>query len=278
MSPASPLEQQNSPEPSGSLDRPAPLTEAELGTLIAAIDGRSVTAVRNRALVAFLAGSGCKIGEALGLLGGDLDFELCTMQLRGSSGLRRRRARLLPAAMPHVEAWNLLRRHLDSMEDGDVSEDLPFFCTRAGGSLEASYVRRLLPRLAHKAGLDRSVNAGLLRSTFAAHVYRLGASLPEIQRLLGHGDARSTLHLVRPVLGDSQAREQRPFRPEQWSLPGAAGTVRVELTVRNVASTGLLAEESGIESISAIPREDPPLEAQPDNDGVVIVPARWHEI
>lgn len=37
------------------------------------------------------------------------------------------------------------------------------FCTLAGEPLDASYVRRLLPRLARKAGIDKPVHAHGLR-------------------------------------------------------------------------------------------------------------------
>jgi transcriptional regulator with XRE-family HTH domain len=46
----------------------------------------------------------------------------------------------------------------------------PIFCTLQGGRLDSSYVRRLLPRLARKAGVDRRVHAHGLRHTYAAEL------------------------------------------------------------------------------------------------------------
>ena len=259
-----------------SLARPlrVPLTEAELGALVAAARGTGVTAVRNRALVALLAGSGCKLGETLALVEDDLDLDQQRLSVHTTSGELRRRARLLPAAVPHVEAWRLVRQRLESIRTSRAPERMPFFCTRGGGPLESSYVRRLLPRLAADAGLDRSVNAGLLRATFAAHVYRLGARLPEVQRLLGHGDARSTLHLVRPVLEEVPRDGDRTgrgivFQPERWSLPGTDGTLRVHMTVRAVPDGDPETKDAdGTWETTPVPAEGTTL----------VAPVRWREL
>jgi len=50
----------------------------------------------------------------------------------------------------------------------------PIFCTLQGGQIDTSYVRRLLPRLAARAGVDRRMHAHGLRHTHAAELARGG--------------------------------------------------------------------------------------------------------
>ncbi len=53
----------------------------------------------------------------------------------------------------------LLARWLDRRKQLGPGARAPVFCTLAGGRINTSYVRRLLPRLARRAGIDRRVHA-----------------------------------------------------------------------------------------------------------------------
>lgn len=293
--------------------RPAPLRASELGALVGAARGRGWTAVRNRALVALLAGSGLKLGQALVLR--PADVLPAEGRLRVGAGDEARTVPLLPAAAPHVEGWLRLHAELVAHRSGPDSEQ-PLFCTRTGGPLESSYVRRLLPRLARAAGLERPVNAGLLRATFAAHLLEHGAALEEVQAVLGHADPRSTRALVAPALIGRSAAGQgetapshgapsvgtlgvgtlssgatRGFDPRAWCLPGADGALRIEVVLREDGSarepvlqqaatgpvtTGPVSAGSVIAG-SVIEAPVPPQPAQGDTRKPVR-PVRWREL
>jgi integrase len=60
------------------------------------------------------------------------------------------------------------------------------FCTLQGGRMDSSYVRRLLPRLARKAGVARRVHAHGLRQTYAAELARERTPINVIRDALGH--------------------------------------------------------------------------------------------
>lgn len=64
-------------------------------------------------------------------------------------------------ALAVVERWADVRRGLG------ISGRRRLFCTLAGGPLDASYVRQLLPRLAGRAGVDKRVHAHGLRHAHA---------------------------------------------------------------------------------------------------------------
>jgi integrase len=210
-----------------------PLEDDELRELLGAIKGAGLIAVRNRAFVAVLWGSGLRVSEGLRLMPRDV--------LNGGSALRVRRGKgkqrvvrgekrtvweprvvaLHPEAAPLLGAWLELRERLGLNGRQSV------FCTIADGSnargvrkpgqpLDSSYVRRLLPKLARRAGIDKRVHAHGLRHTHATALARRGARLDEISAQLGHGsNATTDLYLAR--LAPEQRLEdlQRLWRGER---------------------------------------------------------------
>jgi site-specific recombinase XerD len=68
----------------------------------------------------------------------------------------------------------------------------PLFCTKRGGPIDASYIRRLLPRLARAAGVRKRVHAHGLRHLFATELQAEGAPLSMIRDLLGHSSLATT--------------------------------------------------------------------------------------
>ncbi len=75
----------------------------------------------------------------------------------------------------------------------------PIFCTLQGGRIDSSYVRRLLPRLAQKAGIERRVHAHGLRHTYAAELAREGTAINVIRDALGHTSLAVTDRYLRDV-------------------------------------------------------------------------------
>jgi site-specific recombinase XerD len=69
-----------------------------------------------------------------------------------------------PAAFALLERWVDRRRALG------LSGRRPVFCTLAGEPLDTSYVRRFLPRLAAKAGVEKRVHPHGLRHAHAAEL------------------------------------------------------------------------------------------------------------
>lgn len=100
------------------------------------------------------------IGEALALCPGDVDRLGGAIRVRGRSD-RRRTVRVDPTAVSLMDRWMAARSELGA---GELD---PLFCTLAGDSLHAAYVRELLPRLAAKAGVTQRVHSEALRQTHA---------------------------------------------------------------------------------------------------------------
>ncbi len=93
----------------------------------------------------------------------------------------------------------LLARWIDQRRKLSPGARAPIFCTLAGGRVDASYVRHLLPRLAAKAGLDRRVHAHGLRHTYASELAREGTAINVIRDALGHTSLAVTDRYLRDV-------------------------------------------------------------------------------
>ena len=68
----------------------------------------------------------------------------------------------------------------------------PVFCTLHGQPMAAAYIRRLLKRLATRAGIDKRVHAHGFRHTHAAQLRAEGVDLAVISRQLGHASLTTT--------------------------------------------------------------------------------------
>jgi len=122
------------------------LSGEEVRALLRACSARAPASIRNRALIAVLYRGGLRISEALALLPKDVDPSQGTLTVLHGKGDRRRTVGMDPAAFALLERW------MDRRQALRLSGRRSVFCTLAGEPLDSSYVRRLLPRLAARAG------------------------------------------------------------------------------------------------------------------------------
>ncbi len=172
---------------------PEVLSEAEAIALLKACSARAPTGVRNRALIAVLWRCGLRISEALSLELRDVDVQAGTVRVRHGKGDRSRTVGL------DEQTTALLARWIDRRKKLGPGARSPIFCTLQGGRIDSSYVRRLLPRLARKAGIDRRVHAHGLRHTHAAELAREGTPINIIRDDLGHTSLAVTDRYLRDV-------------------------------------------------------------------------------
>ena len=188
---------------------PEPLTETEVAGLIKACSNRAPTGIRNRALIAILWRAGLRISEALGLLPKDLDPAQCTIRVLHGKGDKYRIVGL------DAGAWALLERWIDKRRSLEISGRLPVFCTLDGGTLQASYVRNLLPRLAKKAGIEKRVHAHGLRHTHASELRTEGIDLGVISKQLGHASIATTARYLDHI---NPQRVVETMRGRHWKV------------------------------------------------------------
>ena len=166
------------------------LSASEVVALIRAC-GRGPSGVRNAAIIATLFGAGLRVSEALDLRPSDLDTKHGTIRVRHGKGDRSRTVALDSSAQAYLERWLTTRSHIG------LNGRQPLFCTISkgeglGSRLDSSYMRRLLPRLAAKAGIERRVHPHALRHSLATALAYEGKPLPVITAQLGHSSTAVT--------------------------------------------------------------------------------------
>jgi integrase/recombinase XerD len=166
---------------------PRTLSPGEAERLIAAANGITPRALRDRALVELLYGAGLRVSEAVGLEKGGVDLDDRLVRVTGKGG----KERVVPVGRPAVDA---LRRYLARGRPYLDRRHRPeLFLNAKGGGLTRTGAFLILRRLAEVAGLEPGrVHPHLLRHSFATHLLEGGADLRTVQELLGHADLATT--------------------------------------------------------------------------------------
>jgi len=166
---------------------PRTLSAGEAERLIEAAAGTTPRALRNRALVELLYGSGLRISEATGLERNGVDLDERIVRVIGKGN----KERVVPVGRQAVEA---LRRYLSRGRPYLDRRHRPeLFLNARGGPLTRSGAFLILRDLAERAGLEPGrVHPHLLRHSFATHLLEGGADLRSVQEMLGHADLSTT--------------------------------------------------------------------------------------
>jgi integrase/recombinase XerD len=175
------------PAPAKRLPKALPLSDVE-AILEAAGAAGTTLALRDRALLEVLYGTGARISEAVGLDVDDLDPVEGTVLLRGKGG----KQRLVPMgsfAREAVDAY-LVRGRSDLV--GACTTAGALFLNARGGRLSRQSAWAVLVKAADRAGVTRDVSPHTLRHSFATHLLDGGADVRVVQELLGHASVTTT--------------------------------------------------------------------------------------
>ena len=171
----------------------------------------SSTVLRNRALIALLAATGIRVAELLGdgnlppAMPKGLDLEAGTLHIQRSKGSRGKRIESPKQDGPKFESrqgkprtMQLVgfREHIARWVERRAALGLngrhPLVSTLEGGRLESAHARRLLKRVAERAGITERVHPHGLRHSHAAWLDAEGMPLSAIRDQLGHDYASTT--------------------------------------------------------------------------------------
>jgi integrase/recombinase XerD len=75
---------------------------------------------------------------------------------------------------------------------GDAGANDPVFAKRDGSRLTERAVNKMVKAAAKKAGVNTAVSPHWLRHAHGSHAIERGASLPQVQQTLGHGNISTT--------------------------------------------------------------------------------------
>ena len=166
---------------------PKALTVEEMAGLLERPDDSTAAGRRDRAILEFMYGTGCRVGELVALNQEDLDLEAGTAIVTGKGS----KQRLVPLGRYAIEAIeSYLPDRLTLRKPGRDSGAL--FLNRRGGRLTRQGVWGLIKKHAEAAGLSEDVSPHSLRHSAATHMVEGGADLRSVQEILGHATIRTT--------------------------------------------------------------------------------------
>jgi integrase/recombinase XerD len=133
-----------------------------------------------------------RCAEALELRVRDVDLARQEIRVNRGKGDKDRVVWFDSTTAEMLERWKLLRPRSEF-----------FFCTLKGRQLDDRYVRAMVARYGRRAGLEIRPHPHMLRHTLATELLEEGATIIEVQKVLGHSDVNTTavyLHVVDEAL------------------------------------------------------------------------------
>jgi integrase/recombinase XerD len=175
------------PSPPRRLPKAISVDEVERLLDAAGYEGTAL-AIRDRALLEVLYGTGARISEAVGLAVDDLDFADGSVLLAGKGG-KQRRVPVGSYAAQAVQAYLVRARPAIAAAGSGITR---LFLNARGGPLSRQSAWLVLKAAAERAGLAASISPHTLRHSFATHLMDGGADVRVVQELLGHSSVTTT--------------------------------------------------------------------------------------
>jgi integrase/recombinase XerC len=183
------------PEAAALVETPAPEGEDVVGRAIA---------LRDRAILELMYGSGLRVSEVAGLTLDRVDLERGRVLVLGK-GSKERELPMSDPALDALRAWIRDGRRVMSPE----SPTPALFLNRRNGRLGVRDIRRLVGRYGDAALTGRRITPHTLRHSFATHLLEGGADIRAVQELLGHASVATTqryTHVTRSRLFEAYRR------------------------------------------------------------------------
>ena len=155
------------------------ISETEVALLI-----RAAPSKRDRVLLEVGYAGGLRVSELVGLTWADVlprDKDQVQLSITGKGGFVRQ------VLLPDIVSRSLLSLRGDAGDD-----DAVFPSRKGGGALSERAVHGMVKRAAAKAHITGKVSPHWLRHAHGSHAIDRGASLPEVQATLGHGNISTT--------------------------------------------------------------------------------------
>lgn len=162
---------------------PGHLDEAAISQFVDIKDD-TPSAIRARALLELLYGTGIRCAELVALDLAEVDLEARLIRVLGKG----RKERIVPFGTIALRA---LRAYLQTRLSLRPRTDAVFVNNR-GGRLTDRSVRRLVQGRLREVAIAQKVSPHTLRHAFATHLLERGADLRSIQELLGHASLSTT--------------------------------------------------------------------------------------
>lgn len=176
---------------------PDVLTTGEIDRIIAAVDGTTPKEIRDAAMLEVLYSCGLRVSELTSLRIRDLFFGEGYIRVTGKGD----KQRLVPISSTARER---IHRYLEVRRSARAGEETLFLNNR-DSSLTRVMIFTILREAARRAGIEKKISPHTFRHSFATHLLEGGASIRQVQELLGHESILTTE--IYTHLDDSHLRQ-----------------------------------------------------------------------
>lgn len=157
---------------------PDVLSTDEIDRIIAAVDTSTTKGLRDSAMLETLYSCGLRVSELTALRMSDLFFGEGYIRVIGKGD----KQRLVPVS---TMARDRIQLYLEHRHPYRANEDTVFLNNR-GRRLTRVMVFTVIKQAAARAGIDKRISPHSFRHSFATHLLEGGASIRQVQELLGH--------------------------------------------------------------------------------------------
>ena len=163
---------------------PDVLSTDEIDRIIAAVDTSTTKGLRDSAMLETLYSCGLRVSELTALRMSDLFFGEGYIRVIGKGD----KQRLVPVS---TMARDRIQLYLEHRHPYRANEDTVFLNNR-GRRLTRVMVFTVIKQAAARAGIDKRISPHSFRHSFATHLLDGGASIRQVQELLGHESILTT--------------------------------------------------------------------------------------
>lgn len=165
---------------------PQVLSGEEIELLLAQPDITEPKGCRDKAMLELLYATGIRASELINLNIKDINLRSGVLYCRGAKGIRS--IPVYPSAVVAVSDYIYRMRGLiTGTESGNA-----LFVNLNGGRLTRQGFWKIVKGYALEAGIIKEITPHTLRHSFALHLLENGASVKDIQTMMGHADISST--------------------------------------------------------------------------------------
>ena len=163
---------------------PDVLSTAEIDRIIAAVDTTTPKGLRDAAMLETLYSCGLRVSELISLRMSDLFFGEGYIRVIGKGD----KQRLVPVS---TMARDRIQLYLERRRPLRASEETVFLNNR-GCKLTRVMVFTVVKQATDRAGIDKCISPHTFRHSFATHLLEGGASIRQVQEMLGHESILTT--------------------------------------------------------------------------------------
>lgn len=143
--------------------------------------------LRERAMIEVMYSTGCRLSEVANMTRSGVDWSSGSMSVIGK-GNKERVVYINPKAKYHLE------RYLEECEEGENECEYLFSTERRPyRQLKNKSIQDIISKIANRTNIEKKITPHVFRHTFATLAMENGIELGDLQQLLGHESANTTL-------------------------------------------------------------------------------------